>query len=446
MLMQDVRDMWENALVSIELSISRPNFSTWFKNTHIVKIEDGTVYLGVPNQFAKDWLSQKYHSFILKTLRGLSDGVRSVEYIISKERKERPRAPQELAGALPIEEHFVSKSDNLNPRYTFDTFIIGPFNQLAHAAAKAVVERPGIAYNPLFIYGGTGHGKTHLTQAVGNHIKKASPQKKVFYVTSERFAVDFLNAVQEGRANSFKEKYRAYDVLIMDDIQFFAGKEKTQEELFHLFNTLYDNNKQIIFSSDKHPNFIPGLEDRLRSRFNAGMIADIPAPDHESRVAIIKAKAAHHNFVLPDEVAELVAKEVQGNIREIEGALNTLICQTQLKGRSLEGIEIRDIIKHSTRPKKNASVKDVVRIVAGFYNIDEQSIYAKTRRKEVVRPRQIIMYILREDFSISYPSIGEKMGGRDHTTVIHSCEKMKNEVKIDPQLSRDLDEIRGMLS
>ncbi|MFC1730962.1 chromosomal replication initiator protein DnaA [candidate division KSB1 bacterium] len=448
-----IKQLWENTLVDIELSISKANFSTWFKNTSIQKIDGGVVYLGVPNQFVKDWLNNKYHKDILKTLRSFSAEVRGLEYIISRDQKGGPcnnnatvkQFNQNSVGELPLDDFYINKNDNLNPRYTFETFVVGPFNQLAHAAAQVITQKPGIVYNPLFIYGSTGHGKTHLIQSVGNYIKKVNPNRKVFYVTSERFAVDYLNSVQEGKANTFKEKYRQYDVLIMDDIQFLSDKEKTQEELFHLFNALYDNNKQIIFSSDKHPNYIPGLEDRLKSRFNAGMIADIPAPDHESRMAILKSKTAQNNFLLPDDIIEYISNEVQGNIRELEGVLNSIIFQSQVKDRIPNQTEIRTIIKNSSKPKKSVSAKDVIKKIADFYEINENSIYEKTRKKEIVKPRQLIMYILREDFGVSYPSIGEKLGGRDHTTVIHSCEKIKNDLKENPTLGQELDQIRSLL-
>jgi chromosomal replication initiator protein len=345
---------------------------------------------------------------------------------------------------LPLTE-YINRDDNLNPRYTFETFVIGPFNELAHAAAQAIIRQPGIVYNPLFIYGNSGHGKTHIIQAIGNYIKNHNREKRVFYTTSEKFTSDIVNSLQTNKISQLKDKYRKYDVLIMDDIQFLSGKEKTQEELFHLFNTLYDNNKQIVFSSDKHPNFIPGLEDRLKSRFNQGMIVDIPKPDHESRMAILNNKAKIHNVPVSNEVVDYLAATIEGNIRELEGALNTIIMQTQLKGRELNINEIKILIKNNAKPKKNVSVKDLIKTVADFYNIDEESIYNKTRRKEVVRPRQITMYILREDFNISYPTIGEKMGGRDHTTVIHSCEKVKNDLKLDSTLLQEINQIRSMI-
>lgn len=448
--MTDTKQLWENVLVDIELSISKANFSTWFRDTFVAKVEEGTVFVSVPNEFVKDWLASKYHKDILRALRRYSEQVRGVEYVVKRggARPTQPQRPQQLSSniELPLENYYINKNDNLNPRYTFDTFVVGPYNELAHAAAQAVVQKLGIAYNPLFIYGKTGYGKTHLMQAVGNHVKKLNPSMKVFYVTSEKFTVDYFNAVQSMKANAFKEKYRQYDLLIMDDIQFLAGKEKTQEELFHLFNALYDNNKQIIFSSDKSPHYIPNLEERLKGRFAAGMIVDIPEPDHESRMAILKSKAAQHNLELEDAIIDFVATSVEGSIRDLEGVLNAVLMQTQLKGRTLSLLDIKNLIKDNARPKKSVSVKDVIKRVAEFYEIDEESIYEKTRRKEIVRPRQLIMYILREDFHVSYPSIGQKLGGRDHTTVIHSCEKVRNDLKENPTLVQELSQVRMLLN
>ncbi len=444
----DAKQLWENVLVEIELEISKANFSTWFKNTRVLKYEDGVVLLSVPNQFVKDWLSAKYHKLILKCLRRFSPSVRGVEYAIAKaERRGEDAAVRTVfpTPELPLGEYYINKSDNLNPRYTFESFVVGSFNELAYAAAQAVIQKPGIAYNPLFFYGGTGRGKTHLIQAIGNQIKKASPAKKIYYVTSEKFAVDYTTSLQNTNVNSFKEKYRQFDVFVMDDIQFLAGKEKTQEELFHLFNALYDNNKQIVFSSDMHPNFIQNLEDRLKSRFSAGMVVDIQEPDHESRIAILKTKAVQSKFSLPDEIAEFLAGSIQGNVRELEGALNAVICQAQLKGRMPSLAEVRILARNNAKPRRSISTKEVIKKVSEFYNIDEQSIYEKTRRKEVVRPRQIIMYILREDLQVSYPTIGQRLGGRDHTTVIHSCEKIKNDLKFDSDLTNELQQIRMLL-
>lgn len=435
----------------MELGVSKANFTTWFKDTRIVKEDSGVIVLSVPNAFVKEWLLTKYHNAILKSLRNIENSVHAVEYVVNKEesrrREERP-ITKEVSNnrELPLPEISVNKDDNLNPRYTFENFVIGPFNELAHAAAQAVIRKPGIMYNPLFIYGSTGHGKTHLIQAIGNHIKTSSPGKKVYYMTSEQFCQDCMNALQHGKMTVFKDKYRKYDVLIVDDIQFFSDKQKFQEELFHLFNTLYDNNRQIIFSSDKHPHFITGLEDRLKSRLAAGMTVDIPPPDKESRIAIIGAKAKSQGITLSAEIIDYMAQTINGNIRELEGAVNALLCQAELKEKEITLLDVRNYIKNNVKPKKTIAVKDVVRIISDFYNIKEESIYEKTRHKEIIRPRQIIMYILREDFNISYPSIGQKMGGRDHTTVIHSCEKVKNDIKEDQSLLEEIGQIRGLLT
>ncbi|MDO8565532.1 MAG: chromosomal replication initiator protein DnaA [bacterium] len=447
--MMDYKQLWQRVLVEMELGVSSANFNTWFKDTRIVKEDGGVVVLSVPNAFVKEWLLTKYHNTILRSLRNLESSVHAIEYVVNKEEsRRREERPEKITHTkeLPLPEVEVNKDDNLNPRYTFDSFVIGPFNELAHAAARAVIAKPGIMYNPLFIYGSTGHGKTHLIQAIGNHVKATSPGKKVYYMTSEQFGQDCMNALQNQKMNSFKEKYRKYDVLIVDDIQFFSDKQKFQEELFHLFNTLYDNNRQIIFSSDKHPHFITGLEDRLKSRLAAGMTVDIPAPDKESRIAIISAKAIQQGVPLSADIIDYLAHTVNGNIRELEGAVNALLCQAQLKSKEITMIDVRNYIKNNVKPKKTIAVKDVVKIISDFYNIKEESIYEKTRHKEVIRPRQIIMYILREDFNISYPSIGAKLGGRDHTTVIHSCEKIKNDIKGDQSLVDEVGQIRGLLT
>ena len=312
----DTKKVWEDALVDIELSVSRANFSTWFKGTHVVKIEDGIVYIGVPSQFYKDWLADKHHKTILRALRSAEPNTRGVEYIIAREEKSKPKNEKKVSRAstlneLPLDQHYINRADNLNPRYTFDSYVVGPFNELAFAASQAVVKEPGITYNPLFIYGNTGCGKTHLIQAVGNHLKKLNNTKKIFYTTSERFGTDIVTAIQQNTIQNVKEKYRQYDVLMMDDVQFLSGKDKLQEELFHIFNSLYENNKQILFSSDRHPSYISDLTDRLRSRFGQGMIIDVTVPDHESRVAILKTKAAHHNFLLTDELSQIIANEVE---------------------------------------------------------------------------------------------------------------------------------------
>lgn len=443
----DSKTLWDSVLVKIEIDVTKATFSTWFKDIYISKIDSGTVYLAVPNTFVKDWLIKRFHKQILEHLRSNLESVRSVEYIIAPIHKKKEDFITEIptpTKELPLNALYINPDDNLNPRYTFETFVVGPFNELAYAASQAIIKKP-VAYNPLFFYGNTGLGKTHLMQAVGNHIKIHYKEKRIHYVTSERFSIDFVNAVQSNKVNNFKEKYRKYDVFIMDDIQFLSNKEKTQEELFHLFNYMYDNNKQIIFSSDVHPNYLQNLEDRLKSRFLAGMIIDISPLDTESKIAILQTKSQQNNFNLLPEAAYYIASIVHGSIRELEGTLNAVICQSQLKGRDLNLSEVKQLTKDSTKPQKTISVKDVVKAVSSFYNIEEDSIYNKTRRQEVVKPRQLTMYILREDYNISFPSIGQKLGNRDHTTVMHSCDKIKNELKSNSELINELNQIRALI-
>jgi chromosomal replication initiator protein len=438
------KTLWNNVLAQLELSLSKANFSMWFKDTRIIKQDEGVVCLAVPNVFVKDWLMNKYHKDILKNLRAFGENIRNVEYLVSKDEPKAEVKEVQQHNELPLSDFYVNKEDNLNPKYTFETFVVGPFNELAHAASQAIIKKLA-SYNPLFIFGSTGHGKTHLIQAIGNHIKTNEIGKKIFYMTSEKFANDYLNALNSGTINHFKEKYRKYDLLIIDDIQFLSAKTKTQEEFFHLFNNFHDAGKQLIFSSDKHPNFIPEIEDRIKSRFNAGMIVEIEKPDFESRIQIFKKKSLLLNINLSTDVVEMLASSVEGNIRELEGIINLILCQSQLKNRDLTISEIKDLIKNTAKPKKNISVKDVIKTISGFYGIEEASIYEKGRKKEIIKPRQVIMYVLREDFDISFPSIGEKVGNRDHSTVIHSYEKVKNDIKTDATLAQEINQIRSML-
>ena len=444
--MDDTITLWQTCLGDIESQVTKANFSTWFKNTHIQKIEDGVVFVGVPNEFVKEWMITKYQKMILKAIVDRADYIRAVEFCISRIQQpsleKKDSSAQQTTPQLPLSEIYVNRDDNLNPRYTFDRFVVGPFNELAYAAAQAIIKRPQQAYNPLFIYGGSGLGKTHLIQAIGNEIKKAFPDKKVLYTTLEKFSIDFVTSVQNNRQQSFRDKYRKYDVLIIDDIQFVSTKESTQNELFHLFNTLYEQGKNIIFSSDKHPNHIIGLEDRLKTRFNAGMTIDIQEPDMESRLAIIKAKNQKNTIPIPDDVLLYIASSVTGSIRELEGVLNIITMHADIKQKPISLTEVKNLIKNSIKPKKTISIDTVVKIVSDYYNLDERVIYEKTRRKEIVHARQIIMFVLREDFNESYPAIGAKLGGKDHTTVIHSYEKIKNDLVNDPHLMKELEDIR----
>ncbi len=442
---KDMSQVWQQCLGEIESQMTKASFSTWFKHVMFNKEEDGIVYIAVPNEFVREWMMTKYHKIILKTIVEHIDHIRGVEFIIGQVSAPAPvenisSTPNE--SELPLNTAYINRDDNLNPRYTFDRFIVGPFNELAHAAAQAVIKRPQSAYNPLFIYGNSGLGKTHLIQAVGNEIKKMFPEKRVMYVTVEKFQNDYVSSVQNNRPMAFREKYRKFDVLIIDDIQFVSGKEGTQTELFHLFNTLYEQNKNIIFSSDKHPNHIIGLEDRLKTRFNAGMTIDIQEPDLESRLAIVREKSGHLLNHIDEEVLLYVASVVTGSIRELEGVLNIISMQGDMKNKPVTLAEAKILIKHSVKPKKMVSIDTVVKSISEYYNLDQTVIYEKTRRKEIVKARQVIMFILREDFNESYPSIGAKLGGKDHTTVIHSYEKIKSELVHNPLLIKELEDIR----
>ncbi len=442
----DYQQLWNSVLSQIEIELSRVNYNTWFKNTRIVDYKDGELYIGVPNEFVKDWLFQKYHKFILRILRTVHEGVRSVSFVVVKHDQVKKNGVVSTPHqTLPLSDLYINKDDGLNPRYTFESFIIGPFNDVAFATSQAVINNLGVLYNPFFIHGNTGLGKTHLMQSIGNAVKKKYPDRKVFYTSLERFYMEMVNAISLNKINAFKEKYRKYDVFIMDDIQFINGKEKTQDELFHLFNALYENNKQIVFSSDKHPNFIVGLEDRLRSRFNHGMIVDVTVPSLESRLAIIKVKARGYEDKIGGDVLQYIAETIQGNIRELEGIVISLVGQVSARQTVITINDVKLLLKNNVRTKKSISIPDVVKLVADYYQIADSFIYKKTRRKDIVKPRQIIMYILREDFDISYPMIGDKLGGRDHTTVIHSYEKIKRELKEDPHLSKEIDDVRALL-
>ncbi len=347
------------------------------------------------------------------------------------------------AGQLEFEEFKVHKETNLNPKYTFENFVVGPFNELAHAAALAVAEKPGLVYNPLFIYGGVGLGKTHLLQSIGNAVVKNSPQKKVRYIPAEKFTAGIVSAIRNHDVETFKNRYRAIDVLILDDVQFLAGKEKTQEEFFHTFNALYEDNKQIVLSSDRPPKAIPALAERLRSRFEGGMIGDISYPDYETRIAILKAKGQEHGFSLPEDVLDYIANNIQRNIRELEGALNRLITYQKINNQSPDLEVANSLLKNLfLSPNKVASPKKIIQIVAEFYDLREKDILSSSRKKEVVRPRQIAMYLLREELKSSYPFIGRKFGGRDHTTAIHACGKIVKELEVDENLSNEISLIR----
>lgn len=431
----------------IESQLSRATINTWFKQVSILKEEEGIIYIAVPNDFVRDWLLQKHYKLILKSIVDQLNHIRAIEFVITQLPTSPSTGPLMEAiasqeSSLPLQNVFINRDDNLNPRYVFEHFIVGPFNELAYAAAQSVVKRPQNAYNPLFIYGSSGLGKTHLIQAIGNEIKRLYPEKRVLYTTLEKFMNEYISSVQNNRQPAFQNKYEKFDVLIIDDIQFISGKEGTQNALFHIFNNLHDQGKNIILSSDKHPNHIIGLEDRLKTRFNSGMTIDIQEPDLESRLAIIKEKSGQLQYPLEYDVFSYIASAVTGSIRELEGVINLINMHSGMKQRPISLTDVKILVKNNIKPKKLISIDSVVKMVSEYYNLDEQVIYEKTRRKEIVRARQIIMFVLREDFNESYPAIGAKLGGKDHTTVIHSYEKIKSELSHDAHLMKELEDIR----
>lgn len=449
-------ELWSRALSEIELSVSRANFVTWFKDTHIIDQKDGTIIVGVPNGFSKEWLENKYHKFILKSVRNLIPEVRAVSYNIvapndrslsetdhqSQKNKPKKDFMAQADEQMEFKEFSIDPRTNLNPKYTFDTFIVGSFNELAHAAALAITKNLGKVYNPLFIYGGVGLGKTHLLQSIGNSIIKENRNRKVNYITSEKFSNELVSSLQNNTVQNFKEKYREYDLLIVDDVQFFAGKTKTQEEFFYTFNTLFDAGKQVVFSSDRPPKSIPDIEERLRSRLEAGVIIDISEPEYETRLAILKSKAAERKIDLSEPSLELIASMVQRNIRELEGALNTIQIQAKYQNKTLSLEEIKGILSKNTKPKSTITPTQIIKTIAEFYDIPERSIFERTRKTEIVKPRQIAMYLIREDLKGSYPYIGQKFGGMDHTTAIHAYEKVSEDLKKDSGLEEEIKAIR----
>ncbi len=444
-------ELWENVLGDIELQISRPNFLTWLKHSKLLdkNEREGIVMVGLPNNFAKEWVKSRYHKLILGSLRNIDGSIKNVDYTVVNQNPLRPphtaaKNAQEEASFLesqsPLLEPEVNPKTNLNPRYTFDSFVVGSSNEIAHAAAEAVAKDIGKKYNPLFVYGGVGLGKTHLIQAVGNRVAARHKHAvNVLYASSEKFINDVVWAVRNRRMEDVKKKYRDIDVLIVDDIQFIGGKTATEQEFFYTFNTLYEHNKQIIISSDRPPNSIPTLEERLRSRFEGGMIVDVGYPDYETRLAILKTKARERGFFIDDKVLEEVAARVQKNIRELEGVLNKVVFYEQCKNEKIDEKKLNEIISEAVQvTPKNITANDVVRAVADFFEVAPNDITNRSRKQEVVQPRQIAMYLLRDMLKLSYPHIGDRLGKRDHTTAIHACEKITKECSRDPGLNQKI--------
>lgn len=442
--------IWQTTLGQLEVTLSKANFVTWFKNTHLINLEDKKAIIGVPNTFTKIWLEKKYQKSILQILQSLTNQqIKEVVFQVSSKTSSLGglgQIPTREAVQLEIKENKPINKFGLNPRYTFDNFVVGKGNELAHAAAKAVVDRLGTAYNPLFIYGGVGLGKTHLLQALGNEVLKKYPKKKVLYVTCETFTNEFIEAVRNGAGKKFHDTYRNVDLLLIDDIQFISGKTETQEAFFHTFNDLYQANKQIVISSDRPPKSIATLENRLVSRFESGMIADITPPDFETRTAILEAKCKEKNYSLNKEIIRFIAANVQNNVRELEGTLNKIIALHQLKNIEPTIELVKSIILNNQQTmKKNLVPKQIIQTVANFYDLKVEDLLGNSREKKFALPRQIVMYLLRTELRASFPAIGQELNGRDHTTAMHAVEKIQKYIENDPKIRDEINLIKERL-
>lgn len=418
----------------MELSLSRANFTTWLKGTNLLANSSGSLLVSVPNGFAKEWLENKFNKQILQIVRNLQPEVREIKYMVGNIRPPSSIPKKGFAQFMPEKTQEdgsdldIDKETNLNKRYTLESFVVGSNNELAHAATLAVIKNLGKVYNPLFIYGGVGLGKTHLLQATGNAVKKFSPDKKTLYISSERLTTEIIESLKNKTTEDVKQKYAKLDLLIIDDIQGIAGKERTQEIFFSTFNELYGKNKQIVLSSDRPPSAIPALEERLRSRFEGGMIADIGLADFETRLAILKTKCKEKDFEIDNESLAYIATNIQKNIRELEGALNRIIAFSQIYNKTPDFREVKKLLAaYLNTPYRKTTHQTILKTVSDFYNIQTSDLTKRSRKKEVVRPRQIAMYLLREETKASFPEIGSKLGGRDHSTVIHAYEKIRKE-------------------
>jgi len=445
--LESIDDLWGKTLAVIEKKISKPSFETWLKSTKALSLQGKTLIVEAPNEFARDWLEGNYSQILAKIIHELTGAEMELKFVIPDAHTE----DQETASTA-INRKKAQQTENyqtmLNPKYTFDTFVIGSGNRFAHAASLAVAEAPAKAYNPLFIYGGVGLGKTHLMHAIGHYILEHNPSAKVVYISSEKFTNEFINAIRDNRADDFRNKYRNVDILLIDDIQFLAGKESTQEEFFHTFNTLHEESKQIVISSDRPPKEIPTLEDRLRSRFEWGLITDITPPDLETRIAILRKKAKAEGLDIPNEVMIYIANQIDSNIRELEGALIRVVAYSSLENKDitaeLAAEALKDIIPAS---KPNVlTIQDIQKAVGEYFGLKLEDFKAKKRTKSVAFPRQIAMYLARELTDFSLPKIGEEFGGRDHTTVIHAHEKISKLIQEDPLFLKQLEEIKNKLT
>jgi len=458
-------ELWQAVLAEFELKLTKANFTTWFRNTGIAELNNGQVVICVPSNFTHSWLNKHYHTDLIKSIERITGKpVKKIDYRVENiknvKEQECGLQPGTASFSTPIttssqtfapqhieEERKYATQFGLQPKYTFTTFIVGKNNELAHAAAQAVAARPGDAYNPLFIYGGVGLGKTHLIQAIGHAMLEKNPNTKIMYVNSEKFTNDFITSVKEGRAKEFKDRYRNVDLLLIDDIQFIGGKEQTQEEFFHTFNELHQQGKQVVMTSDRPPKAIPSLEDRLRSRLEWGMIADIAAPDLETRMAILQAKCQEKHWTLGEDIIQLIASTIQSNIRELEGALNKIFVFHDLKNMtpSKESVKALLATMETQNSRRSATPRDIMNTVARFYDITLPDLTGKSREKKLSFPRQIIMFLMRTELNMSFPSIGHELGGRDHTTAIHAHAKIHREIQEDLKLKQDIDMIKQQM-
>ena len=457
----DAKQVWRAALGELQVSLSPANFETWLKETALVAVDDNRFRVAVPNGFAKDWLENRYRSLISQTLARVVGYSVTVDFEVREgivsplEKTAKATDVDDVAvgstRSVRLEPTRVGASEgasiNLNPRYTFRNFIVGSANRLAHAASLSVAERPGHAYNPLFLYGGVGLGKTHLMHAIGNQVLARFPRKKVVYATSEKFTNEFITSIQQGRIDDFRARYRRIDLLLIDDIQFIADKERTQEEFFHTFNAIHEDGKQIVLSSDRPPKQIITLEERLRSRFEWGLIADLTAPDLETRIAILRAKAEEMAVPITSDVIEFIARKVVSNIRELEGALNRIVAYASMSSTPIS-IELAQAVLANViyNPKKRQVTPErIARVVSDYYGVPMEALQGQKRDRAIVVPRQIAMYLMREETDVSLLRIGAELGGRDHSTVLHACDKINRETAANDELRREIAAVRELI-
>ena len=439
-MQSELPQVWEKTLNIIKPELTEVSFTTWIKPVEPVSLKNNKLTLGVSNTFAKDILVSRYTTLIANAFKQITSNKYEVEFIILSKEGSAPFREENNSDVSSSTE--ISSLTNLNPKYTFDTFVIGNSNRFAHAASVAVAESPSKAYNPLFIYGGVGLGKTHLMHAIGDYILQNNPKTKVVYVSSETFTNELINSIRDDRNVDFRNRYRTMDVLLIDDIQFIAGKERTQEEFFHTFNTLHESNKQIIISSDRPPKEIPTLEDRLRSRFEWGLIADIQPPDLETRIAILRKKAQMENVEIPNEIMVHIAKKIQSNIRELEGALIRIIAFSSLTNSEITVELASEALKELFSAKARQLNVDLIKeTISDQFNIKLEDFNSKKRTRAISYPRQIAMYLSRELTDLSLPKIGEEFGGRDHTTVIHAYDKITNDIEGDAAFKEKIETI-----